>query len=141
MSTSTVIPVASDSFDKVATVERYRIEYRAAEAAMSFAESIKYRSIFVAGVIVIIAVLLYESSRAERSGFPVVSVSLVAGGIAVVLIARLWSEVVRMKVRRLEITIGSAVNSSPFLSNAEPAKITPSPNDLATPGDRRKRVA
>jgi hypothetical protein len=141
MSTSTVIPVASDSFDKEPTMERYRRAYRAAEGAMSFAESIKYGSIFVAGVIVIIAVLLYQSSRAERSGFPVVSVSLAAGAIAVVLIARLWSEVVRMKVRRLEIAVGSAVNSSPFLSSAEPAKITPFPNDLAIRGKRRKRVA
>jgi hypothetical protein len=94
-----------------------------AEAAIRFADNVKYGSIWVAGLAVIAAILVYQATPSERFGSPVVSVSLVLGAIILVLAAHLWSMIFRLQARLLEIAIDSAVNSSPLLSNSQRVRL------------------
>jgi len=119
MSTARVIPFAYDSAESTAAQERYRKAYRVAETATSFAETVRLAGIFLAGIIFIAAVLVYEMSPAERSGFPTIAACLIGGAILAVLAAHLWSMVFRVQARLLEVAVDAAVNSSPLLSNAQ----------------------
>ena len=128
MSTARVIPFTNDSIESTAVMERYREAYQTAERATDFAETVKLVGIFLAGLIFIAAVMVFQSSPAERSGFPVVSAWLIAGAVLVVLASHLWSMVFRIQGRMLEAAIDSAVNSSPLLSNAQRTRVISWPN-------------
>ena len=135
MSTARVIPFPSDSLESTVTMERYREAYRTAAKATEFAETVKLWGIFLAGLLFIAALVVFQSSPAERSGFPVVSAWLVAGAVFVVLASHLWSVVFCVQGRMLEATIDSAVNSSPLISNAQRAQVMSWPNGAATRQD------
>lgn len=123
MGTARVIPFTSDSVESRSVMERYREAYQTAERATDFAETVKLVGIFLAGLIFVAAVMVFQSSPAERSGFPVVSAWLIAGAVLVVLASHLWSLVFRIQGRMLEAAIDAAVNSSPLLSNAQRARV------------------
>ena len=132
MSTARVIPFTSDSLESTAVVERYRKAYQTAEKVIDFAETVKLSGIFLAGLIFIAALMVFQSIPAERSRFPVASAWLVAGAVFVVLASHLWSVVFRIQGRMLEATIDSAVNSSPLLTTAQRARAMSWPNGVAT---------
>jgi len=119
MSTARVIPFAQDSPESTAAVKRYRMAYRVAERATSFAETVRLAGTFIAGAALVAAILVYEMSPAERLGFPAIAACLMAGGILVMLAAHLWSMAFRVQGRLLEMTVDEAVNSSPLLSSAQ----------------------
>jgi uncharacterized membrane protein len=119
-------------------MERYREAYQTAERATDFAESVKLWGIFLAGLIFVAAVVVFQSSPAERSGFPVVSAWLIAGAVLVVLASHLWSMVFRIQAWMLEAAIDSAVNSSPLLSNVQRTRVKSWPNCAAS---EQKNVA
>lgn len=137
MSTATVLSFPPESLESTATMEKYRVAYQVAETAMSFAETVKLVGIFVAGVIFVSALMVFQSSPAERSGFPVVAASLAAGAILVVLAAQVWSMVFRVLGRVLEIAVDRAVHSSPWLSNVQRATVM----SLPAAGSRQKAAA
>jgi len=122
-------------------MERYRMAYRVAETAMSFAETVKLVGIFVAGVLVVSALMVFQTSPEERIGFPVVSAALIAGAILVVLASYLWRMIFRVQGHLLQVATDSAVNSSPLLSNTERARVMSAGNDAATLEIVRKRAA
>jgi uncharacterized membrane protein len=128
MSTARVIPFTNDSVETTSVMERYREAYQTAGRATDFAETVKLVGIFLAGLIFIAAVTVFQSSPAERSGFPVVSAWLIAGAVLIVLASHLWSMVFRIQGWMLEAAIDSAVNSSPLLSNAQRARVISWPN-------------
>jgi len=132
MSTARVIPFTNDSVESTSVMERYREAYQTARRATEFAETVKFLGIFLAGLIFVAALMVFQSSPAERSGFPVVSAWLVAGSVLVVLASHLWSMVFRVQGRMLEATIDSAVNSSPLLSNAQRGRVISWPNGAAS---------
>ena len=140
MSTATVLSFTPESNQSTALIEKYRLAYRVSESAMAFAETVKLAGIFLAGVIVVAALIVFQTNPAERVGFPVVSASLAAGAVLVVLAAHLWSMVFRVQGRLLEIAVDSAVNSSPLLSNAERTRAMSLPKE-ATPGRSEQRAA
>jgi hypothetical protein len=123
MSTSILVPFAGEAGESLAVSERYRSAYQAARKAASFAESIRYGSIFLAGVVIIAAILVRQAIPSERFDFPIISLSMVTGVVLLALIANLWSTIFQVQARMLEIAIDAAVNSSPFLSNAQRAVI------------------
>jgi uncharacterized membrane protein len=131
MSTARVIPFTSESLESTAVMERYREAYQTAERAIDFAETLKLSGIFLAGLIFIAALMVFQSSPAERSGFPVASAWLVAGAAFVVLASHLWSLVFRVQGRMLEAAIDSAVNSSLLLSSAQRTRVISWPNAAA----------
>lgn len=141
MSAATVIPFVAQSGESDVVLERHRIAYQAADAVLSFAETVKLVGIFVAGVIFFSGVMVFQSSEVERVGFPVLSVSLVAGAVLILLAAHLWSMVFRAQGWLLEIAIDSAVNSSPLLSNAQRARVMFAPERVATPAREHKSAA
>jgi uncharacterized membrane protein len=131
MSTAKVIPFASHSVESTAVMERYREAYQTAERAAEFAETVKFLGIFLAGLIFVAALMVFQSSPAERSGFPVVSAWLIAGGVLVVLASHLWSTVLRVQARMLEVATDSAVNSSLLLSHPQRTKVVSWPDGAA----------
>ena len=131
MSTAKVIPFTSDFVESTPVMERYREAYQTAERATDFAETVKLWGIFLAGLIFVAAVVVFQSSPAERSGFPVVSAWLIAGAVLVVLASHLWSMVFRVQAWMLEAAIDSAINSSPLLSDAQRTRLKSWPNYAA----------
>lgn len=118
MSTAVVIPFAPQSNENTAVMERYQDAYRMAETAIDFGETVRLGGIFLAGVIFLGSLVAFQLNPAERSGFPVVTVSLMACAVLVVLMAHVWSLVFRVQGHLLKAAADSAVHSSPFLSNA-----------------------
>jgi uncharacterized membrane protein len=138
MSTAKVIPFNSDSLESTAVMERYRKAYQTAERVIDFAETVKLSGIFLAGLIFIAALMVFQSIPAERSGFPVASAWLLAGAVFAVLASHLWSAVFRVQGRMLEAAIDSAVNSSPVLTTAQRMRLISWPNGAVT---RQKTAA
>ena len=121
MSTATIIPFAPESSESTRAIERYRQAYHAAQTTTDFAETVRLGGVFLGGVFVVAATIAYQLSRAWHSGFPVASLSLLACAIVAVLASHVWEKVFQAQGRLLEMTVDSAVNSSPFLSNTQRA--------------------
>lgn len=119
MSTAVVIPFAPQSTESTIAMERYQDAYRTAENTIDYGETVRLGGIFLAGVIFLGSLVAFQVSPAERSGFPMVTVSLIGCAVLVVLIAHVWSQVFRVQGQLLKAAADSAVNSSPFLSNAQ----------------------
>jgi len=137
MSTANVVPIAPESPESATLMERHRSAYQAAKRAASLADSVKYGSIFVAGLVFIVAILIYQAVWSERFGFPVISISLVVGASLLVFITYLWSIVLRHRARVLEIAIDAAVNSS-LQPNARRATIIGPAGEASTPEKKGK---
>jgi uncharacterized membrane protein len=138
MSTARVIPFTNDSVESTSVMERYHEAYQTAERATDFAKTVKLVGIVLAGLIFVVALMVFQSSPAERSGFPVVSAWLIVGAVLVVPASHLWSMVFRIQGRMLEAAIDSAVNSSPLLSNAQRTRVILWPNGTVS---RQKSAA
>ena len=121
MSTATIIPFAPESSESTSAIERYRQAYHVAQTTTDFAETVRLGGIFLGGVFVVAATIAYQLSRAWHSGFPVASLALLACAIVAVLASHVWEKVFQAQGRLLEMTVDSAVNSSPFLSNTQRA--------------------
>lgn len=132
MSTATILPFAPESTESTEAMERYRQAYQVARTAANFAEIVKLGGIFVGGVLVVAATLAYQLSRAWHTGFPVASLSLLACAIVAVLAAHTWEKVFQAQGRMLEMSVDSAVNSSPFLSNTQRAAVMSLRQDAAS---------
>lgn len=141
MSTAVVIPFAPQSADGTAVVERYQDAYRMAETATDFGETVRLGGIFLAGVIFIGSLAAFQVSPAERSGFPVVTVSLIACAVLVVLISHVWSMIFRVQGQLLKAAADAAVNSSPFLSNAQRTEAMSLPRRVTTVASMQKNAA
>ena len=141
MSSTRVIPFAPEAGDNAAAVQRHRVAWRQAARRAKVSDSVKYGSIFIAGVIFVVALLINQASRSERFGFPVISASLVAGAAVVVFATHLWSMILHVRARRLKIAMDAAVNSSPSLSTPQRAELMSPPPDAVTPASGRKRAA
>jgi hypothetical protein len=132
MSTAAVIPFAPQPTESSAAMERYRDAYRMAGATIDFGETVRLGGIFLAGVIFVGSLVAFQVSQAESSAFPAVTVTLIACAVLVVLIAHVWSMVFRVSGQLLKTATDSAVNSSPFLSNAQRSEAMSLPRPMAT---------
>jgi len=121
MSTATILPFAPESNESAAAIERYRQAYHIAQAITDFAETVKLGGIILGGMFVVAATVAYQLSRAWRSGFPATSLTLFACAVVVVLAGHVWEKIFWAQGRLLEMSVDSAVNSSPFLSNTQRA--------------------
>jgi hypothetical protein len=123
MSAAVVTTLVPESSEATTTIERYQAAYRAADRTIAFAETVRVAGIFLAGVLFVSAVVTFQMSPAERSGFPVVCASLIACAVLMILISHALSMGFQTQGQLLETALDSAVNSSPFLSNAQRARI------------------
>jgi hypothetical protein len=123
MSTATVTTLVPESSESTAAMERYQNAYRATEAAVEFAETVKLGGIFVGGVILVAALVVFQSIPNECSGFPAISVLLIAGAALLVLISQVIGAGLHTQGELMKATLDSDVNSSPFLSNAQRARV------------------
>jgi hypothetical protein len=121
MSTATILPFTPESSESTGAVERYRQAYHVAQTTSEFAETVKLGGIALGGVFVVAATIAYQLARAWHSGFPIAALSLLACAIVAVLASHVWQRLFVSQGHMLEMTIDSAVNSSPFLSNAQRA--------------------
>lgn len=119
MASAVIIPFAPETSESTAARKRYEGAYRVAERTITFGETVRLGGIFLAGVIWMGAVVAFQASPAERSGFPVVSASLTAGAILVILLSHVLSMLVRAQAQLLVAAVDTAVMASPFLSNAQ----------------------
>jgi len=141
MSTARVIPFATDPSGSSPAMERYENAYHISKTAANFADTVSNVGTFLAGVIFVVALVVFQSFPDERSGFPVISVSLMAGAVLVVLASRLWATIFRVQGRMLQIATDSAVHSSPWLSHTQRARIMALPNEPVNEGKAQKTAA
>ena len=123
MRNPTLISAAPGSAEKRETMEQSRTAYQSAKESTDRAQSVKYGSIYVAGIVFIGALLVYRASPSERYVFPVISLSMVAAAVLLLSVTHLWSMICNLRARALEIRKGSTVNSSPVLSDAARAQV------------------
>lgn len=122
MSAAVIATLVPESSEPTAAIERYEDAYRAAEKAVAFGDTVKRGGIFAGGVVFVAALVAFQLSSAERSGFPVVSVLLIAFAVWLVLISQIVGTGFQVLGHLLKAAVDSGVNSSPFLSNAQRAK-------------------
>lgn len=119
MSAAVMTTFAPQFNDSTATVERYQDGYVAAEAVVSFAQTVKLGGIFAAGVVFVAGLVEFILNPAEHHGFAVVFASAIACAVLLVLISQIVAMGLRGEGQLLKATLDSDVNSSPFLSNAQ----------------------
>jgi len=118
-----VIPTRVPEFsESTAAIERYQGGYHEAETAVAFGETVRLGGIFLGGVVFVGALVELLSNPVERSGFPVVFVSLIASVVVLVLISQILGMGFHVQGQLLKAALDSGVNSSPFLSNAQRAR-------------------
>ncbi len=123
MGTAVVLPFPPEISESGAAVERYQDAYDVAEATTGLVETVKNGGIFLAGMVWIGALIVFQARPAERSGFPIVSALLVAGAVLLILISQILSIGLRVMAQLLAASIDSAVASSPFLSKAQRVEV------------------
>ncbi len=119
MSTPTMLPFAPESNVSARTFERYRQGYEVARSVADFAEKVRLGGMIVAGVCVVAASVVGQ--LAWHSGSLIGSMLLLACAVVAVLAGRIWEKVFQAQGHLLEMSVDSAVNSSPFLSNTQRA--------------------
>jgi len=123
MSTATILPFSPESNESAKAMERYRQAYRVARTIGDFAERAKLTGLVVGGVLVVASSLAGQWGWVRHSGFSL-SLSLLACSVLPVLAGYLWEKVFQAQGCLVAMSVDSAVNSSPFLSNAQRAAAT-----------------
>jgi hypothetical protein len=122
MSTATILPFSAESSASTATMERYRKAYHFARTIADFAEKAKLTGLVLGGVLVVASSLAGQWAWARHSSF-LLSLSLLACCVLPILAGYLWEKILHAAGRLLEMSIDSAVNSSPFLSDVQRASV------------------
>ncbi|GEM_PF-7128987 len=116
--TTTILPFSPEAIDSTAVLERYRQAYRVARTIADFAERVKLAGLVVGGALVVASSLAGQWAWAHHSSFSL-SVTLLACSAIPVLAGYLWQKVFQAQGCLVVMTIDSAVNSSPFLTNPQ----------------------
>lgn len=123
MSATLITDFVPESSDSTGVIKRYQDAYRRAEATVTFGESVRLGGILLGGAAVVGSLVELLLNPAERYGFPVVFAWLIAGVVLLVLISQILGKAVQGQGELLKAALDSGVNSSPFLSNAQRAKL------------------
>jgi len=123
MSIAPIISISSEAPETSYAMERYRAAYKAAKAGANLADNVRYGGIFVAGVLVISGLLVYQALPSERYEKPLISGLLMATAVLIGLVSHIWGAVLSSQIRLLESMIDAAVHSSPFLTDDQRARI------------------
>ena len=123
MGASVIATFTPESSDSSAAIERYRCAYRAAEKAVTFGETVRLGGIVLGGVVLIGALVELLANPAEHSGFPFVFASFIGAAFFLVLVAQILGTGFQVQGQLLIAALDSDVHSSPFLSNAQRAKV------------------
>ena len=119
MNTATILPFTPDSNESTGAMERYRQAYGDAHTITDFAERVRLGGIVLGGVLVVAASV--AGQLGWHSGLRATSLLLLVFAVVAVLAGHVWEKIFRAQGRLLEMSVDSAVNSSPFLSNAQRA--------------------
>ena len=137
-----VIPIRAREFsESMAAIERYQDAYREAERAVAFGETVRLGGIFLGGVVFVVALVAFQLSPAARSGFPMVSILLLACTVLLVLTSHVLGMGFHVQGKLLKAVLDSDVNSSPFLSNAQRAKAMSLRTQLSVPNSIALKAA
>ncbi|MGB2604538.1 MAG: hypothetical protein WBC78_13145 [Candidatus Sulfotelmatobacter sp.] len=118
MSTATILPFSPEAKESAKVIERYRQAYQAARTIADFAEKVKLTGLVLGGVLIVASSIAGQLSWARHSGYSL-SVSLLACSVFPILAGYLWEKVLQALGCLMEISVDSAVNSSPFLSGTQ----------------------
>lgn len=129
MGTTTIFPFSPESNESRKVIERYRQAYRVARRIADFAETAKLTGLVVAGVLVVASSLAGQWGWVRHSGFSL-SLSLLACSPLAVLAGYLWEKVFQAQGCLVKMSVDSAVNSSPFLSDTQRAEAMFVPHEL-----------
>lgn len=140
MSTATILPFSAESSESTAAIERYRQAYQVARTITEFAEKAKLTGLVLGGVLVVASSLAGQWAWARHSGFSL-SLSLLACCVLPVLAGYLWEKVFQALGHLVEMSVDSAVNSSPFLSDAQRASAMFVRQELTNVTDIEARTA
>lgn len=122
MSAAVITSFVPDSSESTAAIERYQGAYRATETAVRFGETIRLGGVVLADIVLVGGPVEFLLNPVGRFGFPVVFASFIACAVSPVLPSHILSVAVHGQGELLKATLGSAINSSPVLSNAQRAK-------------------
>lgn len=122
MSAAVITSFVPESSESTSAIVRYESAYRAAETVVTFGERVRHGGIVVGGVVFMGGLIEFLANPAERFVFPVIFASLAACAVLLVLISQIFGMGFHVQGRLLKAALDSAVNSSPFLSNAQRAK-------------------
>ncbi|HLM80102.1 MAG TPA: hypothetical protein VK302_05660 [Terriglobales bacterium] len=123
MSAAVVTTLVPEFSESTIIIERYQDAYRAAEATVAFGETVRLGGVVLGGIVLVGALVEFLLNPAEHSGFPVVFASLVACVVFVVLISQILAMGFHGQGQLLKAALDSGVNSSPFLTNAQRARV------------------
>jgi hypothetical protein len=121
MSAAVITTFTPESSDSTAAIKRYQDGYHAAEAVVTFGQTVKLGGIFAAGVVFMVGLVEFILNAVEHDRFPVVFASLIACAVLLALISQIVAMGLYGEGQLLKAGLDSDVNSSPFLSNAQRA--------------------
>jgi len=119
MSAAVIPAFDTQSNDSTATIKRYQDGYRAADAVVTFGQTVKLGGIFVGGVVFVAGLVEFILNPAEHHGFAVIFASLIACAVLLILTSQILAMGLRCEGQLLKAALDSNVNSSPFLSNSQ----------------------
>ena len=123
MSPAVVIPFAPKTTDATLVLDRYERSYATSRKTSDFAETVGLAGIAVAGVLWLIALIVYQAFPRERAGFPVATLVLVGIALWILLASRVIRRGFLAHGQLLQSVIDSAVAGSPFLTNPQRVQV------------------
>ncbi len=123
MSIAPVISISSEAPETTYALERYRLAYRAVRDGARFAENIRYGGLFVAGILMVAALFVYQGLPSERFERPLFSASLMAAAVIAAVVCQIWGTILSGQFQLLETAIDTAVHTSPFLTDDQRATL------------------
>jgi len=123
MNIAPVISISAEAPETSYAMDRYRMAYKAAKAGGDLADNVRYGGIFVACILVVAGLFVYQALPSERFEKPIVSGLLMATAVLIGLVSQIWGAVLSAQIRSLESMIDAAVHSSPFLTDDQRAAV------------------
>jgi hypothetical protein len=117
-----VLTFTPESNDSTAAIRRYQGGYRAAEAVITFGQTVRLGGIFAGGVVLVGSLVEFILNPAEHQGFAVIFAALIACAVLLMLISQILAMGLHGQGQLLKAALDSDVNSSPFLSNTQRAR-------------------
>lgn len=122
MSSTEIINFIGGSDESRGALKRYQGRYRLARSIVWFGDAMKYLGYFVAAAIYTSGLVAYQLNPTERTGFPVLTVSLFICAGLVGLTFYAMGVRICAQGQVLEALLDSAVYACPFLSDVQRAK-------------------
>ncbi len=122
MSSSEIVNFIRESDESRGALKHYQRRYRRARRIMWFGDAMKYVGYFLAAAIYTGGLVAYQLNASERTGFPVLTVSLFICAGLVGLTFYAMGVRICAQCQVLDALLDSAVYACPFLSDRQRAR-------------------